>query len=280
MLGEGLEKFGLTAEAAEDPNILISRIERVAQMVQKTLQRPSEHPLVHFSDEDSAADFGGRLTPEEEARWDASFKENRRRQERVQRAIEKHLSQGESIDEAFDAPMRGDGPGLAADESEEDDAEGEDGAKAYEETEDDSIDEDWSSDADGETDDEADPFDITARERHPLLERASDLLMRLHELFKNEPHTRSGIGTLTQGTLEISGGLAQALSFEDDDDFARGLAVVQLNGALRGAAFAIGALFPLRHDGLIGQGPFKELHATLEGLQSEIYRRVPRAEGG
>jgi hypothetical protein len=281
MLGEGLEKFGLTAEAAEDPNILISRIERVAQMVQKTLQRPSEHPLVHFSDEDSAVDFDGRITPEEEARWDASFKENRRRQERVQRAIEKHLSQGESIDEAFDASMREETAlGLPQDESEEDGAEGEDSedwrdSLPEELDEDEKAEEDWS-----QADDAACGIPFDRHERHPLLRRSHDLLLRLHELFKNEPHTRSGIGTLTQGTLEISGGLAQALSFEDDDDFARGLAVVQLKRALRGAAFAIGALFPLRHDGLIDNTVFKELHATVEGLQSDIFDELRRRREG
>ncbi len=74
---EGLQQYGLTSEAAEDPEILIARLVRVAQLVQKTLKRPSEHPLVHWEDGDSALDPEGRLTPEEEARWDASFKENR-----------------------------------------------------------------------------------------------------------------------------------------------------------------------------------------------------------
>ena len=61
------------------------------------------------------------VTPEEEARWDASFKENRRMQERVQRAIEKHLSQGENVDEAFDAAMHEEtAAGLPDDESDED----------------------------------------------------------------------------------------------------------------------------------------------------------------
>ena len=78
------------------------------------------------------------------------------------------------------------------------------------------------------------------------------------------------------GACEISGGLAQALSFEDDDEFAAGLCVVQLKRALRGAAFAPGALFPLRADGLIDEGVFKELHATLEGLQSDIYDELRR----
>ena len=79
--------------------------------------------------------------------------------------------------------------------------------------------------------------------------------------------------------MEISGGLAQALGFDDDDEFAAGLCVVQLKRALRGAAFALGALFPLRADGLIDESIFEELHATLEGLQSDIYDELRRRRG-
>ena len=121
---KGLQQHGLTPEAAEDPEILIARIARIARLVQKTLKRPSEHPPVHWEDDDSALDHEGRLTPEEEARWDASFKENRRMQERVQRAIEKHRSQGEELDEAFDAAMREEtSAGLPAEPDEDEDHE-------------------------------------------------------------------------------------------------------------------------------------------------------------
>ncbi len=100
--------------------------------------------------------------------------------------------------------------------------------------------------------------------------------MRLHELFSKQPHTKSGVGTLMQGAMEVSGGLAQAMSFDDDDVFGRGLAVVQLKRSLRGAAFAIGALFPLRADKLIDEAAFKELRATIDGLQSDIYDELRR----
>lgn len=279
-LGEGLEQFGLSAEAAEDPQILAARIERVARMVQQTLKRPAEHPLVRWSDEDSALEGVGPMSPEEETRWDASFKENRRRQERVGRAIENHLAKGESIEEAFDASMHEETAlGLPADE--EDEAEESEEGDAWrdslpEESVEDEAAEDWR----GETDDAADPFDIRGRERHPLLERANELSMRLHELLSKEPHTKSGVGTLMQGAMEISGGLAQALSFDDDNLFARGLAVVQLKRALRGAAFAIGALFPLRHDGLIDEAVFKELRATIEGLQNDVFDELRRRRAG
>ena len=82
------------------------------------------------------------------------------------------------------------------------------------------------------------------------------------------------------GACDLSGGLAQALSFDDHDEFAAGLCVVQLKRSLRGAAFALGALFPLRADGLIDENAFNELHGTLEGLQSDIYDELRRRREG
>jgi hypothetical protein len=48
-LAEGLRRHGLSPEAAEDPDILLRRIERVAAQVHRVLQRPPEHPPVSLS---------------------------------------------------------------------------------------------------------------------------------------------------------------------------------------------------------------------------------------
>jgi hypothetical protein len=50
-LTDGLEGHGLSDEAAEDPEILLARIERIAGVVHRTLNRPAEHPPVQ-RDED------------------------------------------------------------------------------------------------------------------------------------------------------------------------------------------------------------------------------------
>jgi len=265
---EGLRQHGLTSEAAEDPEILLARITRVAQLVQKTLKRPAEHPRVHWEDGDVARDFEGRLTPEEEARWDASFKENRRMQERVQRAIEKHLSQGEDHDTALDAALREETASGLPDEPDE----GQDNENWR-----DSLPEEYHADSFAEEEFiENSPDDgFDAMERHPLQQRASDLWMRLHDLFPPEAESRGNVGALINGACEISGGLAQALSV-DSMEFAAGLCVVQLKRSLRGAAFALGALYPLHADGLIGEGTFRELEATLTGLQTDIYDELRR----
>jgi hypothetical protein len=77
---------------------------------------------------------------------------------------------------------------------------------------------------------------------------------------------------------EIGGGLAQALMDRDTapEGLARGLALVQLKRALRGAAFATGALFPLRAEVLLSQDNFNELWGTLQQLEDRIVGELTR----
>ena len=53
-MADGLSRYGLSREAAEDPEILLARIERIAQLVQRTLARPAEHPPVRRDDEQTS----------------------------------------------------------------------------------------------------------------------------------------------------------------------------------------------------------------------------------
>jgi hypothetical protein len=284
-LSEGFKQHGLTPEAAEDPEILATRITRIAAMVQRTLKRPSEHPPVRWEDDGSGRGDDGPLTPEEEARWDASFKENRRMQERVQRAIEKHLAQGDEYDAAFEAAMREEtAGGLPQDESGEstDDEDWRASLPAEYFTDasgEEPFDEDEESFEDEPSGVDSDDGELDAPDRHPLQQRASDLLMRLHLLSRRDEGKSSSFETLMHGACEISGGLAQALG-PHGGELPVGLCVVQLKRSLRGAAFALGSLFPLRSEGRIKEDVFEELHTTLQGLQSDVYDELRRQRAG
>src|SRR5947209_19029940 len=75
-LAEGLRQHGLSREAAEDPAILLRRVERVAEQVHRILRRPAEHPPVTFPEDEPS---GGVPDPEAtEALWDELYKHNRR----------------------------------------------------------------------------------------------------------------------------------------------------------------------------------------------------------
>ena len=286
-LAEGLSRHGLSSEAAEDPEILLARIKRVAELVHRTLSRPAEHPPVSWDDA-IVPDDGDT---DDASRWNALFKENRRRQERVHRAIEEHLADGDTAKDAFDAAMLEETSlGLPEDPETlsepwamEDEAESE---ESWRESQESSSSDEFASDQDDEDED----FDAPLR--HPLQQRTTDLMLRLCNLFDSKQKTAdSNEDILLQGVGDMAGGLAQAIgvsdrgSYEKDNAasfpsselrFTVGLSVVQFKRALRGAAFALGALFPLRDSGVFDRPTFDELYKTIEQLQTDIFAELRR----
>ena len=132
--------------------------------------------------------------------------------------------------------------------------------------------------------DEDEDGDFDNRPRHPLQQRAFALMLRLHGLLGSGKEGKPGSeGTvagshesvLLHGAGEIMGGLAQAFSSDDFEPLV-GLSVVQLKRALRGAAFAMGALHPLRTSGTLDKAAFDEIHDTIEALQTDIYAELAR----
>jgi hypothetical protein len=258
-LAEGLRRHGLSPEAAEDPDILVRRIERLAAQVHRILGRPAEHPPVEFPDEA----VGEEPDPDAiEAMWDELFKHNRRQQERLQRAIEERLSRGEEDDSAFDNALGDLGLDVPEEESGPAEEDGPEEAEPFAELPD--------SDAD------PDPVPLEAtRERHPLLQAAMGVMERLDTLFHETKDLRfaPALHTLFQGAGNVMGGLAQALAgWEDRDDY--GLRITQLKRALRGAAFARGALFSLRS--AVTAEQFDELRATLGRMEESIFQEIGR----
>ncbi len=272
-LAEGLQRHALSREAAEDPDILRRRIERIAARVHCILRRPAEHPPVTFPD--GEASYGVPDPEATEVLWDEMFKHNRRQQERLQRALEERRSRGEEDGEAFENALRDLGLEVPSEEfgpadepwSEEQEwLAGPKGAEA-------SPDEPGSGDGDEEG-----ASSETEEERHPLVPEAMDLLTHLHAVLRNaDPRLASSLRTLFQGAGDAMGGLVQALSVraddqDDPDDYGR--RVTQLKRALRGAAFAHGALFPLRPAMTAEQ--FDELHARLGQLERDIFDELSR----
>lgn len=297
-LAEGLQQHGLSPEAAEDPEIVIERIRRIAAKVQATIARPSEHPPA-IRDED---EFGGEWPPdpeEVEAEWDAIFREQRRKQERMFRAMEERTSAGEDVEDALENAMRDVGTPIPGDTmlplgGEEDDEEDEELSwqdDLLASLDDDDDDEEWrasATDEDLEADDEAagegesggGSADLFERRTHPLTRRAMDLMLRLRKLPDDAPGRHdSALHALFQGCGDMMGGLSQAMADygdEDDDEepHALGLRIVQLKRALRGAAFARGALFQLRDR--LDKALLDELHGEVQGLQQEMFGELGR----
>jgi hypothetical protein len=279
-LADALRQDRLSPEAAEDPQILATRIERIARQVHQTLLRPAEHPPVMFEDGPDGEDG-----EESDAHWDAAFKEQRRKQERLGRALEERLVRGEDHAEAFENVLRDEGivdlPDAAAlgdvDAEPEFDEPPFDALDVEDELEDD--DEPWRESLPESLREDDEDFDFQRPARHPLQERAFQLLHRLHEISKGLDRSRSQLDILHRGAGEMMGGLAQALGdhpAEPIDGWGR----VQLRRALRGAAFARGALFALRAEGVFDDEVFAELRATVEQMQADILSQLNPSRDG
>jgi hypothetical protein len=270
-LAEGLRRHGLSREAAEDPDILRRHVERVAEHVHRTLGRPSEHPPVAFEDHD---EFEGEEDPEAtEKLWDQMFKANRRQQERLQRAIEERRSRGVDAATALREALREVVLTVPEEENSQSEEPWHDDEDApYGESPDDAI----AGEGAGFPDTHDEGFDSEQEERHPLLQKAFELHLRLDALFSDtDPRFAPALKTLHAGAGDAMGGLAQALSGRDRNFQNYGLRVVQLKRALRGAAFARGALFPLRST--ITAEQFKELHRVLEQMETDIVSELGKA---
>ncbi|MBM4090570.1 MAG: hypothetical protein FJ276_14280 [Planctomycetes bacterium] len=272
-LADGLRRHGLTDEAAEDPEILLTRITRVARLVQRTLGRAPEHPPVDWNDDDRDGSFGNPADGTEE-QWDAEFKEQRRKQERLHRRMEERRARGDESGDALLAAMRDEGMIDLPGEPSPSEA-----AREMLDAEDDDQDEPWReslTDALREPDEDTSDDWLGDEDHHPLLERVMDLNARLYDLAApTEGRQQESFRRLLSAAGEMLGGLAQALS-DSDVEPPSGLALVQLKRALRGAAFAVGMLFPLRADGFLAPAAFDELSATLQSLQDDIYAELAR----
>jgi hypothetical protein len=270
MLAGALENDRLSPEAREDPALVAARIERLARKVHATLSRPAEHPPVHFPDDET----GTSADPaENEARWDAMFAENRRKQQRMQRVIEERLAGGADTSEALDAAIEEVVPSINWD-VEDDDGEAAAWIAEMNEACRAAADEPWQKslpDAVRGDADEEHPFERT--QRHPLQQRATRLLMDFFDLEKHSGDQSPNLDTLIRNAMEVTGGLAQVLPLPppyEMDDGEKGLALVQLKRALRGAAFVRGTLFLLRAENLVNDEESRRFIGETDEISKQI----------
>jgi hypothetical protein len=285
VFANALENDRLSPEAQEDPEILATRIERLARKVHETISRPAEHAPVHFPDDESGAPPD---PAENEARWDEMFNHNRRNQERMGRVIEEKIIRGEDSEDAFDAAID---EVIAPLEWVEDDEPSEgrrevldmidelnEASRAAAEEEES---EPWQRslpDEVGSEDDYDDRHDAFGRmTRDPLQQQATSLLMGFYDLAERLGERPQSLDILMRNCMEVTGGLAQVLplppSYEIDDSKA-GHSLIQLKRALRGAAFVRGALFLLRGEKLLDEAQFHAYHDETDAISKQIVELI------
>lgn len=271
---DGLRQHSLNNEAAEDPNILATRIERIASLVQHKLlteRCDPVNPANHGENQDS--DDWHQVSLEQEVQtFDRLRRQNDLRSERMLRRISEATASGLSVDEAFDLAMQDEG--LSSADPEKADPEI---GESNEQTLDDSEPLDsWLKSL------PTHPFDENSQqsleEEHPVVEQARIFLDAAMNLAKDESHPSSFVSVLTRASLEVFGGLVQATSSEDLSDITeRALTITQLKRALTGHGFARGALFGLQDVNVISKVQADELHTQLESILTTIHALAEQA---
>jgi hypothetical protein len=269
MLAGALENDRLSPEAREDPEILATRIERLARQVHATLSRPAEHPPVHFPDDE----IGEPADPaENEARWDDLFTENRRKQERTQRVMEERIAGGADTREALEAALEEVVPSTDWD-NDEDDAETAAWIAEMNEACRAAVEEPWQESLPDAVRGDADDDRFERMERHPLQQQATTLLMEFFDMAKRSGDRSPNLDTLVRNAMEVTGGLAQVLPLPppyESDESQAGLALVQLKRALRGAAFVRGTLFLLRAEQLVEDEECRRFIGEADAISKQI----------
>ncbi len=257
-LGEGLQEHGLNEEAAEDPNILATRIERIAALVHKKLLTEKENASAIV--ESTSDDNWSEPTLEDEVQvMERLERQNQLRGERMTRRIAECTAGGMSANEAFELAMQ------------------EEGLPIPEQN----------------TTSEVEPIEpwLHSLPRHPFdtanepsdcknnatVEQAQSLLLAAIEIANNDSKRSSFANVLTRACMDMIGGLVQATCLDWDDVTSRSLAITQLKRALSGHAYARGAVFGLRAEEAITQVQSTELHAQLKALLAKIHELTEKA---
>jgi hypothetical protein len=264
---EALRDEDLIPGAPEDPRLLAQRVGHVAERVRRILARPPEHPPVTMSEDPRDPGNPERFGTEQE--WDESHKEQLRRQAGLMRAMEERRLKGDEVGHAFREALR------------------EEGIAGLPEPDGSGKDDDWLDLEDKELEENAEDTEETdearaaeeeerrAHEEHPLMRRMTELTKRVLRLpERKDLLPGSFLDPLIQGVLEMAGATAQIVSVLTQRDAPRGLLIVQLKRALRGAAFARAAIFPARHFGMLsGKNAdyfWRMVMETERQLQSEL----------
>lgn len=209
-MSDGLREHGLTAEAAEDPDILATRIQRIAALVQLKMTGNPQQPSQPAADESDDDQWSEPALEDEVQAMDQLRRKNDLRSERMIRRISESTAEGMSAEDAFERAMQEEGlsgPGREA------------------------IRQDESMDIAAESDEPwiesppPNPFDEASErsldKEHPAVEQAQAFLMQVLSLAGDESIQSSFVSVLTRASMDIVGGLVQATGSELDDTIGR-----------------------------------------------------------
>lgn len=270
-LAEGLRNNGLSHEAAEDPDILALRIERIASLVHRKIIAESQRATDTAAEapESFDDDWHEPSLEEEVESFDRLRRRSDLRNERMMRRIAEATAAGLSTEEAFELAMQEEGlagpTGIKTDGNDS-------GCVSYAE---DAIAEPWSVDLSEKSFEEF--ASGSEREPHPSVTAAENFVEEVMTFAKQSNRESSFIEILTRSSFDMMGGLVQATCDDMDNRLDRAHAISQLKRALNGHGFARGAVFGLSGEEVITKEQSDSLHTQLQTILGHIHSLAEKA---
>ncbi len=263
-MAEGLRDFSLSDEAAEDPNILVSRIERIAALVQSKMLEDKEKSSEEIGDQasDDDCEWEEPSLEDEVEEFERIRRRSDARGERMHRRISEAIASGLSIEEAMRLAMEEEGLSIPEEAS---------SSEALEVQ----SEEPWLESLPTEAWDEI--GDAWNRPDHPAVTECREFVTRVMDLESPAMNESSFYAMLTGASMDLLGGLVQATAEEVSEIIERAHAISQLKRAVRAHGFARGAVFGLFGEGQISLEQSNELHGHLESLHTMIHELIEQA---
>ncbi len=260
-LAGDLTRYPISPEALEDPDILATRIERVAQLANRSIVEGElrQTELLQNEEEAEAPDAAAPTLDDEVDAFDRLRSENEQRIERMNRRIEDSIAAGLSFHEAFEQALREQGLQIPQGRPEDSWQE----SLTFHSFDD-------SGESAGEEPDER------RETRHPAVAKAMDFIAETRSLRGHSQPLSAWYLMLEKATFDILGGLAQATvedtaeSADADRQSQRALAISQLKRAMRGNADAFAAIHGLSITEMLEKEQAKELYGRLNALLDDI----------
>jgi len=289
-IAEGVNRYGLSPEAAEDPDIVAARIERIVKLVQDKFlsdENDVSRPISTMPDSQTA----GPLTLEDEvAFFESLARDGLKKKEFLHRSIKEGLAEGKTIEDVLNEVIQAANPNSKrADDAELQSVEQEFSWSVSE------VDEDFleTTKFDHAFDEAFE--DLVEPEASPSRKLAEEMLLRLMKIGTAVSETNKDseelgwIEMATKHLAEINGALSftsgmmpsESFSGESDGDIQtrNAIAIVQLKRALKAHSFARGALFALHGKKTIDKETLEGFHASLEAILEDIHQQIAAAWG-
>lgn len=243
-IADAFEADGLSPEAAEDPDILATRLERIAALIhQKVHADPTPIPLTNTDSHSQESTDSSTLEDELDSNGRIQ-RQNDRRLERMTRRIAEATAAGLSTHEAFDQAIQEEGLPIPPSQT---------------------------TNPPPLIDSTTPSTTPSTTHQHPAIDQAQAFYLQISHLPDRLSHPSLFASVLAKASLDMLGGILQATHQDLATPASRALAITQLKRALSAHAYARGAIFGMRSEKAIDETLATNLWDQLRSLLNTIH---------